>query len=217
MTSISKVVCFDAFGTLLHMTKRTHPERVLKEYLRGEGVDVSSVALDLMARNKSWGEICQDKGVDPPPAIWADWQDRQKEEMATVVLYPETWDVLNWVASNGWAIGVVSNLGAPYDGFLRGLEQTLRAAHPSTPIVLALSFEVGAVKPSADIFDHVARQFPDLSPAQFYMTGDKRAEDCDGPRALGWNAVHLDRSHMTLWDSLQSLNLVPKRSAHVHL
>lgn len=217
MNTVNKVVCFDAFGTVLHMTKRTHPERVFCDYLRDEGVDGSQVPLDLMARNKSWGEIFQDHGVDPPPALWADWQDRQKEEMASVAFYPETWDVLNWVAANGWGIAIVSNLGTPYDAFLRTMEHTLKAQHPNTPVVLALSFEVGAVKPDPSIFEYVAQKFPHLSAQDFYMTGDKHQEDCVGPQQLGWNAVHLKRPDMTLWDSLQSMNLIPKRSQHAHL
>lgn len=216
MKNVNKVVCFDAFGTLLHMKKRTHPERVLRAYLDSEGADSASIPMDLMARNKSWGEIFQDKGVDPPPALWAEWHKRQKEEMASVAFYPETWEVLNWVASNGWGIGIVSNLGTPYDAFLRTIEQTLKAQHPNTPVVLALSFDVGAVKPHRDIYSAVSKRFPHLAAGDFYMTGDKYSEDCDGPQQLGWNAVHLQRPDMTLWDSLQQMNLIPKRSQHVH-
>lgn len=217
MNTVNKVVCFDAFGTLLNMTKRTHPERVFRDFLRDEGADATSVPLDLMVHNKSWGEIFQEKGVDPPPALWADWQDRQKDEMASVTFYPETWDVLNWVASNGWGIAIISNLGTPYDAFLRTMEQTLKAQHSNTPVVLALSFEVGAVKPDPAIFATVAQQFSHLTASDFYMMGDKYQEDCVGPQQLGWNAIHLRRPEMTLWDCLQSLHLLPKRSQHVHL
>ena len=215
--NVNKVVCFDAFGTLLQMTKRTHPERVLRDFLREQNIDTSSIPIDLMVRNTSWGTIFQNNGVEPPASIWAQWQDRQKEELASVAFFPETWDVLNWVASTGWGIGIVSNLGTPYDTFLRTMEQTLKSQHPNTPVVLALSFEVGAVKPSADIFNAVSKRFPHLSANDFYMTGDKHTEDYVGPTQLGWNAVHLQRPNMTLWDSLQQMNLIPKRSNHVHL
>lgn len=204
----TKVVCFDAFGTLVHIANRTHPESVFREFLEQEGAGLShSVALDLMARNKTWGEIFQDKNVDPPPSVWRQWQERQKEELKSIQLYPETWDVLNHVASCGWAIGVVSNLGSPYDVALRPVLELVKQQHPSIEVAWALSFEVGAVKPQAEIFQHIMQQFPHLPASAFYMMGDKAREDVKGPKALGWNACHLQRPAMTLWECLEDMQL----------
>lgn len=88
-------------------------------------------------------------------------------------------------------VGVCSNLAAPYGAALKRLFPTLDA--------YALSYEIGALKPDPVMYRSacdllgvgIGERFGD---ERIAMVGDSLRSDCHGPRAVGINGMHLDRS-----------------------
>jgi len=90
-----------------------------------------------------------------------------------------------WAAlrARGLKLAVCSNLAAPYG-------PPLRAALPDAPDAVALSYEIGAVKPEPAIYAAVARMLA-LPPARILFVGDSHTPDSDGPRRIGLQAMHV--------------------------
>jgi putative hydrolase of the HAD superfamily len=110
---------------------------------------------------------------------------RWKEASREAVLYPDVLPALKRLHAH-LRIGLCSNTQSFGLEFLEreGLWQHLDGS--------AFSFEVGALKPRAEIFHSVLRRL-NLAPETVLMVGDDRRDDVHGARALGMWAVRLAR------------------------
>ncbi|HEY5797921.1 MAG TPA: HAD family hydrolase [Bosea sp. (in: a-proteobacteria)] len=100
------------------------------------------------------------------------------------------------VAADGWPVdrfkqpligkkvAVCSNLATQYGDALVG-------SLPKAPDALVLSFEVGLMKPQAEIYRLVCRQLS-LEPDQVLFVGDSLEADVHGPQAAGLFGMHVD-------------------------
>ena len=94
-------------------------------------------------------------------------------------------------------LGLISNLASPYKSpfFDLGLNDYFDE--------VLFSCDIGLRKPDQLIYQKMMERIG-INPAQSLMTGDKVHADVDGPKSIGMNAVHLDRSNNSS-ESISSL------------
>jgi HAD superfamily hydrolase (TIGR01662 family) len=99
-------------------------------------------------------------------------------------LYEDTAPVLRDLRERGIKIGLVSNSARDVRAF---------AEHHALPIDAGISsFHHGKTKPHASIFRAVL-ELLDVAPQEALMVGDTVEDDVEGARAIGMQAVLLDR------------------------
>jgi putative hydrolase of the HAD superfamily len=99
-------------------------------------------------------------------------------------LYEDTLPALRRLRGQGIKIGLVSNSARDVRAF---------AQHHALPIDAGISsFHHGKTKPHASIFRAVL-ELLEVEPPDALMVGDTIADDVDGARAIGMQAVLLDR------------------------
>jgi HAD superfamily hydrolase (TIGR01549 family) len=112
-------------------------------------------------------------------------------------LFPEVPEVLARVRAAGLRIAVCSNLACEYGPAVRRLLLGLDA--------YLLSFEVGAVKPSPEMYAATCTALG-CAPGEVMFIGDSRRCDLMGPLGFGLQARWLDRSAgKTLIDAIEGI------------
>lgn len=178
-----KAVVFDAYGTLVHITRPTRPYTRLFR-LAGSalnGIDPH----DLLRSPMDLDDVACALGLTLSPHEMTRLYRLQQQELASIQPYPETAVVLQTLVERGMRVGVCSNLAEPYAAPV--LENL-----PLTPHAVAWSFAEGAIKPEPDIYAAIANRL-ELAPADIHFVGDTYAADVEGPRAFGMQATHLQR------------------------
>lgn len=174
-----KAVAFDAYGTLVSIgDKRAPYARLLARAGLNPAPSPMTTGMDLAAT----AELA---GVDLPSSELADLEADLAAELASVRPFPETGDMLRAVRYQGLKVAVASNLALPYAAPLRSLLGDLVD-------VWCLSFQVGAVKPSADFYAALCEQL-ECDPGEVLMVGDTWRCDFSGAAMAGLPALHLDR------------------------
>lgn len=109
-------------------------------------------------------------------------------EVGGVGSYPETEEVLRTLKEQGHRLGLISNLWPfPVDHIFRVLGFGKYFEH------LVYSFEVGARKPDARIFQAACQRFG-VESGDCLMVGDNPDADVRGALAVGMGAALVDRS-----------------------
>ena len=201
MNKSPRVIVFDVYGTLVELKERTRPERMISQFISSQGIDPALLAPSLLKYNENWGTWLHKNGLDAPPALWAQWLERQQVEVASTALFPETISVLSALMTHGYQVGVVSNLSSTYAPYMSGVLDTLEQLTGQS-IARQWSFASGCTKPDPMIFSLFMQQFPQYHPSDFLMIGDKMKEDVEGPAQCGWSAIQINRPQDTLWDAL---------------
>ena len=113
-------------------------------------------------------------------------------------LYPEVMECLKELRAHGFRLGVVSN----FDSRLRQILENLGIGGFFEQVTL--SWEVGAAKPRAKIFERALKAMR-LTPRQVLHVGDSIPEDVEGASKSGITPVLLDRigAHAQWQDSLR--------------
>jgi putative hydrolase of the HAD superfamily len=117
-------------------------------------------------------------------------------------LYEDAPPVMEALHARGLKIGLVSNTARDLEGFVR---------HFGVPADAWISSGThGWVKPSPTIF-RAALELLEVEPAEAVMIGDSLADDVEGARALGMQALLLDREgrYPDLADKLTTLLELP--------
>jgi HAD superfamily hydrolase (TIGR01509 family) len=100
--------------------------------------------------------------------------------------FPDAEDALRQLRASGFRLAVTSN-------WQRGLRAFCEALGIAGHLdIVVASAEVGAAKPDARIFNEACRQLG-LPPDRVLHVGDSRAEDVDGAREAGLQAIWLCR------------------------
>lgn len=113
-------------------------------------------------------------------------------------LFPDVVETWTQLDEMGLGLGIASNFDARLLQVVAGLK-TIRQAEQ-----IFCSSKVGFSKPSAEFYQRVAQSL-ERQPHEILMVGDTWANDCQAPRAAGWQAVHLDRSADESAESIRSL------------
>ena len=100
-------------------------------------------------------------------------------------LYPGVADTLRWLKERGYRVGSVTNRGLGGEPFREELRHHGVFDYFE---VLAISCEVGYLKPHPRIFEH-ALQALGMAPEHTVMVGDSLRADVAGSKALGMTAV----------------------------
>ncbi len=165
----------------------------------GNGFDYSRRAWMDLVRVTFSGLTERAEAPDLFGALW----DRFTEPDAWRV-FPDVVPCLEVLAARGLRIAAVSN----WDERLRPLLHRLGLADRFEFVVA--SAEVGAHKPSREIFDHAAVRLG-LPSSSLMDVGDSCREDLDGARSAGWQALLIDRCAVSGPDRMAALTELPGR------
>src|SRR5690242_2059399 len=190
-----QAVVFDAFGTLVQITDKRAPFHRLRELAGASVPDNRAFAAAVMT---SCHDLYSAAALHCPsvsPDTLDILQGELRRELESMRLFPEVHDVFGELKKKGLKIGICSNLAAPYAEFTRLLS-------PHEVDAFSWSFEVGALKPSQAIYDHVCKALG-CHPGSVLMVGDKEEEDFLGPLRAGMRAIRLRRD--ASWPAVTSI------------
>ncbi|MCF5199909.1 MULTISPECIES: HAD family hydrolase [Pseudomonas syringae group] len=187
-----RAVLVDAFGTIVRIRSVTHPYRsLLKEGLRGGRCPRVGDVRTLMTFDGDLAQAAELLQITVRPERLAQIQDELDRELYSIEAYPDALEAIQSLQAQQVRLGVCSNLAAPYGAALKRLFPTFDA--------YALSYEIGVLKPDPVMYRSackllgvgIGERFGD---GRIAMVGDSLRCDCHGPRAVGINGLHLDRS-----------------------
>lgn len=177
-----KAIVFDAYGTLLNIPSPAHPYKELLCELFGTLKDSHKNVI--MTTPMGLSGVCALFGT-PPPDNMADIELKLHYEIDSIQLYPDVLEVLDKLRTEGFKIGVCSNLALPYGAPVKMLLGA-RVDH------YTLSYEVGVVKPDKAIYQHVVDSFG-LEPQEILFVGDTDRTDLQGPKQFGMHSRLVNR------------------------
>ena len=194
----TSVIVFDAFGTLVEIGDRLSPYRNLMTWIRESGRRPEPEdAATIMSRPLGFAGVAAAFNAAPPIANLAAWERDLHRELNSIKLFADSLPVLTQLRAKGYRIGLCSNLAAPYGPPVKALLPPLD--------VYAWSYEAGAVKPDAAIYQYLIEQLG-CAAADVLFIGDTPSADVAGPIAFGMSARLIDRAAgQTLADVLQDL------------
>ncbi|MDD5297966.1 MAG: HAD family hydrolase [Rhodocyclaceae bacterium] len=176
-------MCFDAFGTLLAFgpgARRANPYlRLVEALARRDGV--KPPRLPFMTRNVPIEVFAEELGLAYLTPVL---RHELEQDIAGIRVFDDVAPTLAALRSQGRRIAVCSNLAQPYGEVVRRLLPGLDA--------YVLSFEVGARKPEAAIYQAVCNAFR-CAPREVLFIGDSLRADVEGPRRFGMQARRLER------------------------
>lgn len=187
-------IVFDAFGTVLNLQCKCHPFRqLLKEGIAsGRRASPDDVRL-LMSNPWSLRDAADQLGIRMSPTRLQALQDDLDREVASITPFEDGVEAVALLRAEGVRVGICSNLCEPYGA-------AVLQAFPDLD-GYAFSYEVGAIKPHALIYQSICTSLAVLpgelfgdQKEQIAMVGDSLKCDRDGPRAVGMLGFHLDRS-----------------------
>lgn len=167
-----QAVCFDGFGTLVEIIDKRSPYRSLIAHEPSNALLRYAMLHPVGLRDLSQHLTAAIAG-ERFAAIEADLE----AELESIQLRPAMDRAWLAVQRAGLRIAVCSNLAAPY-------EAPLVRLLPGQPDALALSFQVGLLKPEPEIYHLVCNQLG-LAPSEVLFTGDSLPADVVGPSAIG--------------------------------
>jgi len=197
-----KAVSFDVGGTLIdpwpsvghiyadvaskYGIRTVSPEELNRRFARAwntrRGFDYS---------RKDWAALVDQTfaGLTPTPPSRAFFDElwARFDQPDAWRIYDDVWPTINTLRERGFKLAIISN----WDQRLRPLLARLGLSQHFDTIVI--SIELGARKPSREIFRNAALNL-DLPPDAILHVGDNPDEDLAGARAAGFDAVLLDRS-----------------------
>lgn len=187
-----RAVLVDAFGTIVRIRSVTHPYRsLLKEGLRDGRYPKPNDIRTLMMFDGDLAQAAELLNITVRPERLAQIQDALDREVHSIEAFPDALEAIQILQAQQVRVGVCSNLAPPYGVALKHLFPTLDA--------YTLSYEIGALKPDPVMYRSackllgvsIGERFGDERVA---MVGDSLRCDCHGPKAVGINGLHLDRS-----------------------
>ena len=204
MTRPFDAIVFDAFGTLVEIQRPLRPYASLRATLQARGADTADLPRQAMTSPVTLAALAQRAGVPLPAEVLLPLEEAVDREVASVAAFHDAPAALERALACADRVVVASNLAHPYG---KPVEQWLRrwgaveklSETSQARLLTAFSFDLGLLKPAPAFYAKVAARLSAITgkPAadlKLAMVGDKAAEDCDGPRAAGWQAHRLDRS-----------------------
>lgn len=193
-----RVIAFDVFGTLLHIKDRKKPYKKLLQWLNAHGrVPQPDDAALIMSNNLDFKQMMTLFESEVPSQVVAQLQSVLELELQSITLYEDTLCTIEKLKALGYKLAVCSNLATPYGKVAAALLPTFDA--------YAWSYEVGAIKPDAKIYQHILDQLACQADEVLFI-GDTLLADLQGPTAFGMSARLIHRKHgQKFADILQDL------------
>lgn len=193
-----RLVVFDLFGTLVKYEVMHHPFRQLLKWARENGRQPQpDDARTLMTRNLDVPGLAASLGINAPAILIDQIQSQIQEELTSLTLYEDVLPTLAKLHKHNIPIAICSNLAFPYGAAI----DLLLDKHP---LIRALSYEIGFIKPEREIYQAVISQT--LVPAEECLfLGDTVLADYEGPRLFGMQAYHLRRDTQPGGHAIHSL------------
>lgn len=174
-----QAVCFDGFGTLVEIGDKRRPFKALL----GDAPSSAAVA-KVLTTPTSLGDLARQLAIGLDDKGLALLDGDLAAECNSTRLRPGIETIWETLQRLGLKVAVCSNLAIQYGDALVG-------CLPKAPDALVLSFEVGLMKPQAEIYRLVCRQLG-LEPDQVLFVGDSLEADVHGPQAAGLFGMHID-------------------------
>jgi putative hydrolase of the HAD superfamily len=142
-----------------------------------------------LTKAEGFGQILQECGVEPRPDLVRALVDMDRELLlASAHLYDDSIPFLENLRSHGVRAAIVSNCSEHTRDLL------VKLSVPELVDAVVLSCEVGATKPSAQIFRYALEQL--RVPAGAALFVDDQAAFCAGAAALGIGAAQIVRGEV---------------------
>jgi HAD superfamily hydrolase (TIGR01509 family) len=186
----------DVYDTLLNCDFLAHNAELpllagLSMQAWGAGYSQVGTALGIGQLTKAEGfeRILRNGGVEPRPDLVRALVDRDRELLLrSARLYDDALPFLRDVRARGIKVAIVSNCSEHTRGLLE------RNGVAELADTLVLSCEVGAEKPTAEIFTHALDQLG--VPARHAVFVDDQPAFCAGAAGLGITAVQIVRGEL---------------------
>lgn len=175
-----QAVVFDAFDTLCEIGNQLHPFAEIAR-AAGKQLDARIALMTHPVDIRQAVERLGSKGLDISAL-----ERNLQTELASIRLFDDTSPTLLELRARGIKLAIASNLAAPYAPPLLDLLPFKFDAY-------AWSFEVGHLKPSAEIFEWVTSRLG-VPAAATLMVGDTYKADYVGALQAGLQARHLVRA-----------------------
>lgn len=183
-------VIFDLFGTLIRLTRDTHPYLKLCRATNSGRRLRESLTVDA----PTLGDFC-DHLAQPHPSNMVDLQRDLDVDVASASLFDDSLPALIGLRDLGVTMALISNLASPYKAAFRNLGLGRYFDH------VVFSCDVGLAKPDPDIYRlAIAKLGIDATDA--IMIGDKHRADVAGPMVCGIRGFLIDRDGKSSGDSV---------------
>ena len=188
----SRVVIFDAFGTILKIQDGVHPYRqLLREGMKHGRRLRADDATQIMTFSGGLPACAEALGIQIRSERLTEIEEALEREVTGIEAFQDALDAVEILREHHVPVGVCSNLAQPYGYAVKRLFPTLQG--------YTFSFDVGAVKPDPRIYDRACQDLGvefshDLDSRRVVMIGDSLRCDCHGPRSMGMTGIHLERS-----------------------
>ncbi len=192
------VIAFDIFGTLVKIGERRSPYKRLMKWMKNNGrkPDPNDAAM-IMSNLAGFKEIAAMFGMTIPAQLLTELNNDLSYELQSIVLYEDTVSTLERLKQTGFKLALCSNLAMPYGKIVSSMLPPFHA--------YALSYEVGAIKPDARIYQHLIDNLA-CQAGEVLFIGDTPLADVDGPTSFGMSARLIDREGgQTLSDIIDDL------------
>lgn len=201
MNSPPILVAFDLFGTLIRYGIMHHPFRKILKFARENGRKPSPYdARNLMTVDADAEEVMARMEIFPPKKLLDNLVIEIQEELDDLTLFDDAITVLDWLTERGVRLAICSNLANPYGAVINRLL-------PQYDLVRCLSYEIGAIKPEAKIYDEIVKRSY-VNPSEVLFVGDTFTADFAGPAQYGFRALHLQRGGATHQGGIENLSEV---------
>ncbi len=182
-----KAVILDLYGTLIYLKDKTNPYLRLFTELGLQSCDelkqARKIALtqDFNNLEDFIKKIRQNAKINLQT-----YKAEIQKEISSAELYSETKKVLEELKIKNFKLGLISNLASPYKKpfYDLGLDKYFTR--------ILFSCETGLIKPDPKIYFKMLQDL-NINPANALMAGDKISADFDGPKAIGMQAISLNR------------------------
>lgn len=191
----SKVVIFDAFGTILKIQNGVHPYRqLLREGMKHGRRPRPDDAIRIMTFDGGVSDCADALEIQIRSECLAELERALECEVNGIEVFEDATQAVEILREHCVPVGVCSNLAWPYGQAVKRLFPMLQG--------YTFSFQVGTVKPDPHVYHRACLDLgvdlaQDLDSRRVIMIGDSLRCDCHGPRSMGMTGIHLERSAPT--------------------
>ncbi|WP_299105682.1 HAD family hydrolase [uncultured Tenacibaculum sp.] len=179
-----KTIVFDLYNTLIEIKEPRHFFlKLFKKSKDGFDLELSSYLRLVMTKNT---EQLISVLPDEFKELYEENKDILKEELSSVVVYEEVYDVLNKLKED-FNIFLISNLATPYKEpfFEKELNKYFQE--------VIFSCDYGSIKPEKRIFKEIEK-ITGSNPNEILIIGDSLKSDICIPKKLGWSFIRVKRN-----------------------